>query len=129
MKSSALPVLALLLLAGILIAAPDFAGTWIGKTDIPDVGTDDLTLVIKKSEDAQTKAVVYSATLADTLGYVVPGTEFKEIKVQGNEMTFQFPIVDGNFITGKLVLKDETLVGSWANAEGLSAEMKFEKKK
>lgn len=129
MKSSALPVLAVFLLAGILVAAPDFAGTWIGKTDIPDVGTDDLTLVIRKSEDAQSKAVVFSAAISDTLGYVSPGTEIREIKVEGNEMTFQFPLVDGSFVAGKLALKDETLVGSWANAEGMSAEMKFERKK
>jgi hypothetical protein len=129
MKSYALPVIALLLLAGVLAAAPDFAGTWIGKTDVPGAGTDDLTLVIQKNIDAQTKAVVYSATFADTLGYAPTGTEFKEIKVEGNEMTFQFLIVDGSIITGKLALKDETLVGVWANAEGMSSEMKFERKK
>ena len=130
MKSAALPVLALLLAAGVLIAAPDFAGTWAGKTEVPNAGPDDLTLVIQKKEDAQTKAVVYSATLVDTLGYVAPGTEVKEIKVEGNEMTFQFYLVDGTtLISAKLTYKEETLSGTWVHPEGDSAELKFERKK
>jgi hypothetical protein len=129
MKSYALPLLAVMILAGVLVAAPDFAGTWTGKTDIPNIGTDDLTLVIQKKEDPQTKTVVFSAVLSDTLGYVAPATEVKEIKVAGSEMTFQFPLVDGSVIAGKLAFKDETLVGSWANDEGMAAEMRFERKK
>jgi hypothetical protein len=129
MRSFALPALALFLLVGVLAAGPDFTGTWIGKTDIPNVGTDALTLVIQNKEDVQAKTVIYAVTLTDTLGYAPPGTEFREIKVEGNDMMFQFYIADGSLITGRLTLKDDALVGAWANAEGDGAEMKFERKK
>jgi hypothetical protein len=130
MKSFALPVLAVFLLAGVLAAAPDFTGSWAGKTEISGVGTDDLSLVIQKKEDAQTKTVVYAATLADTLGYIAPGTEAREIKVEGGEMSFQFYIVNGTLISCKLTLKDDAMVGVWLDAaSGESAEMKFERKK
>jgi hypothetical protein len=129
MRSFAPPVLALFLLAGLLAAAPDFAGTWIGKTEIPGVGMDDLTLVIQKKENAQTKTVVYAATITDTLGYVAPGTEAQEIKVEGAEMTFHFYIVDGSVVTNKITLKDDVIIGAWANAEGTGAEMRLERKK
>jgi hypothetical protein len=129
MRSFALPVLAVCVLAAALAAAPDFVGTWIGRTEVPGAGMDELTLVVQKKEDVQAKTVAYAVAFTDTLGYAPPGTEVREIKVEGDSMTFQFNIVDGSLITGKLILKDDTLVGVWANVEGEGAEMRFERKK
>jgi hypothetical protein len=129
MKSAVLPALLVLLLAGSLAAAPDFTGTWLGKTEIPGAGINDMTLVIQKKVDAQTKAVTYLATLTDVMGYIPPGTEAGEVKVDGSEMTFQFTIVDGTLISGKLTLKDDVLVGAWSTPDGMGAEMRFERKK
>ncbi len=123
MKSSALFVLAVFLCAAALAAAPDLSGTWIGKTEVPNAGPDELTLVIQKKEAA------YIGTISDTVGYLAPGTELKEIKVEGNDMTFQFVLVDGTLMSAKLTFKDETLSGSWVHPEGDTAEMKFERKK
>lgn len=129
MRSFALPVLAIFLLAGILAAAQDFTGTWIGKTEVTGGESDDLTLVIQKNVDPQTKAVAYSVVFTDTLGYAPPGTEVREVKVEGAEISFQFTIVNGTEISGKLTLKDDRLVGAWASAEGEGAVMSFERKK
>ena len=129
MKSFALPVLAVCVLAGVLAAAQDFTGTWIGKTEVNGGDPDELTLVIQKSVDSQTKAVTYSVVFTDTLGYAPPGTEVREVKVEGAEISFQFTIVNGIQIWGKMTLKDNTLVGTWASAEGEGAVMSFERKK
>jgi len=123
MRSNVVPVLAFFILAGALAAAPDFVGAWIGKTEIPEAGIDELTLVIQKKEAA------YFGAISDTLGYLAPGTELKEIKVDGDVMAFQFYLVDGSLMSGKLTLKDETMTGTWIHPEGNSAEMKFERKK
>ena len=120
---SAFSVLALVLLAGVLIAAPDFTGTWIGKTEVPNAGLDEITLVVQKKE------AVYTGIMSDTLGYLAPGTELKEIKIEGNDMTFQFPLIDGTLMSAKLTYKDEALTGAWAHPEGDMAEMKLERKK
>ena len=129
MRSFALPVLAAFVLAGAVAAAPDFVGTWVGKTEVPGGDLDDLTLVIQKKEDAQTKSIIYSVAFSDTLGYAPPGTEVREVKVEGAEMSFQFTIVDGTTISGKLTLKEDALVGAWFTPEGDGAEMRFERKK
>jgi hypothetical protein len=122
MRTAIIPVLVLLLLAGV-VAAPDFVGTWIGKTQVPDGSTDDLTIVIQNKDN------VYSGTIVDTLGYAPLGTELKEIKVEKNEMSFQFFIVDGSLIVCRVALKDETLTGAWTNAEGDGAAVVLERKK
>ena len=67
--------------------------------------------------------------MSDTLGYLAPGTELKEVKVEGNDMTFQFPLIDGTLMSAKLTFKDETLTGIWVHPEGDAAEMKLERKK
>jgi hypothetical protein len=123
MRSSIISILAVLVLAGGLLAADDFTGTWIGKTDVPNAGSDDLTLIIQKKDG------VYAGTFSDSLGYLVPGTELKEIKVEGSDMSFQFVIADGTLLFGKLALKDGKLSGTWAHPEGDVAEMRFERKK
>jgi hypothetical protein len=129
MKSAVLPALLVLLLAGSLVASQDFTGTWLGKTEVPEAGINDMTLVIQKKTDAQTKAVTYLATLSDVMGYIPPGTEAGEVKVEGSEMTFSFYIFDGTLISGKLTLKDDVLVGAWMTPEGVGAPMRFERKK
>ena len=123
MRSSVISILAVLILAGGLVAGEDFSGTWIGKTDVPNAGTDDLTLTIQKKDG------IYSGVFSDTLGYLVPGTEMKEIKVEGSDMSFQFVLADGTLLSAKLTMKDGKLSGTWAHPEGDTAEMRFERKK
>jgi len=104
-------------------SAPDFAGTWLGKTEVPDQGTDELILVLKKGESG------YSGTITDSLGMIVKETELKEIKVEDKAISFKFPLVDGTMISVKLTLDGDKMTGAWEHPEGGSGAIELEKKK
>ena len=103
--------------------ASDPAGTWIGKTEVPNQGTDSLTLVLEKT------AKGWAGTVVDTLQLIAPQTVLVDIKVEGGEITFHFPLVDSSMIECKLKMDGEKMTGQWATAEGETGELTFEKKK
>jgi len=111
--------------AGLLAyaAAPDITGTWIGKTDVPDVGIDELTLVFKKTPDG------YVGVFSDSLGQLAKDTELKDIKLEGSQVTFNFPIIDGTILQGTLKIDGDKMTGAWTHPEGNSATWTFERKK
>ena len=45
----------------------DINGTWIGTTEVPEQGTDQVTMVLKKAENG------YTGTIADSLAMIAPG--------------------------------------------------------
>ena len=63
-------------LAGLLAyaAAPDITGTWIGKTEVPNAGVDELTLVIKKT------ATGFTGTLSHAAGTTIRAFAHQELK-------------------------------------------------
>ena len=73
-------------LAGLLAyaAAPDITGTWIGKTEVPNAGVDELTLVIKKT------ATGFTGTFSDTLAQVEKDAAITAVKLEGDDLTFNF---------------------------------------
>lgn len=119
---------ALVILAALAFSAPraekiDFSGTWLGKTDIPNAGPDDLTLVLKKEKEG------YSGTFVDTLQVVVPETQILNAKVEGSVLTFTLPLADGMSVACKLTLEGDKMTGSWEHPEGDTGALVFEKKK
>ena len=112
-------------LAGLLAyaAAPDITGTWIGKTEVPDAGNDDLTLVIKKT------ATGFSGTFSDTLVQVNKDIEISAVKLEGNELSFNFSLIDGTLMTAKLKIDGDQMTGTWGHPEGDVGSMTFERKK
>jgi hypothetical protein len=110
-------------LTGFAVVPPDVVGTWLGKTEVPDQGPDELTLVIAKSEDG------YSATLVDTLGLIAKDTAVKDIKLQDNDLTFHFPLVDGMEISTKMSVDGNKMTGAWTTPEGEMGALVFERKK
>ena len=121
---SAFSLLALVPLAGVLIAAPDFAGTWIGKTDVPNAGLDESTLVIQKKDSRLHRH------LSDTLGYARPRNRAQG--GQGRGKRHDLPVSPHRrhaLCPPSSPIKDETLTGAWDHPEGDAAEMKLERKK
>jgi len=110
-------------LTGFAVAPPNIVGTWLGKTEVPDQGPDDLTLVVTKGEEG------FSGTLVDTLGLIAKDTVVKDIKIQDNELTFHFPLTDGAEISIKMTVDGDKMTGAWAHPEGDMGALVFERKK
>ncbi|MDP2913840.1 MAG: hypothetical protein Q8O91_00130 [Candidatus Aminicenantes bacterium] len=110
-------------LTGFAAAQPDIVGTWLGKTEVPNQGPDDLTLIITKGETG------FSGTLVDTLGLIIKDTEVKDIKFQDKELTFYFPLIDGAEISVKMTVDGDKMTGAWAHPEGDMGALVFERKK
>ena len=112
-------------LAGLLAyaAAPDIAGTWIGKTEVPNAGVDELTLVIKKT------ATGFAGTFSDTLGQLNKDSEITAVKLEGDELSFNFPLADGTLMTAKVKVDGDQMTGTWGHPEGSVGSMTFERKK
>lgn len=104
-------------------SAPDLAGTWIGKTEVPDQGMDEITLVLNKDEKG------YTGTVVDTLGLIAKDTEIMDVKVEGNEISFRFPLTDGAMISVKMTADGNKMAGAWVHPEGDTGVLSFEKKK
>jgi hypothetical protein len=116
--------LALAVLAGVAFASgPDIVGTWLGKTEIPEAGLDEVTLVITKTETG------YAGQASDTLGYVAQNTEIKDIQLKDAELTFSFPLVDGQTVALRLTVEADKMTGMWTTSEGATGTIVFEKKK
>jgi len=130
-----LPVWKKIFLSGILIAmvsivmavpradAADFSGTWMGKTNLPHFGPEVFTLVLKKEKDANTGMVV-----VDSLDIVKPDTPIQNIEVEGDVITFTFPLVDGTTLSCHLTFEGEKMKGYWSHSAGARGIIVFEKK-
>ena len=110
-------------LTGFAVVPPDIIGTWLGKTEVPDQGPDELTLVFVKGEEG------FSGTLVDTLGLIAKDTAVKDIKIQDNDLTFHFPLVDGMEISVKMAVDGNMMKGAWTTPEGDMGTLVFERKK
>jgi hypothetical protein len=124
-KSSGMILILLASLAGLIAyaAAPDITGTWIGKTDVPGAGADDLTLIVKKTSTG------FAGTFNDTLGQVNKDAEISSVKLEGADLSFNFPLVDGTMMIAKLKIDGDTMTGTWGHPEGGMGDMTFKRKK
>ncbi len=114
---------AVLAFAAAALAAADFAGTWNGKTEVPDTGVDEIVLVLIKTEAG------WTGTINDSLGVIAKDTPLADIKVDGDKITFTFAIADGNIIDNRLTIAGDRMTGEWVHPEGDSAPFEFERKK
>jgi hypothetical protein len=101
----------------------DISGTWVGSTEVPDQGTDQVTMVLKKAEDG------YTGTIADSLGVIAPGTELRNVTVANGTLSYSFSLADGAVVTIKLKADDEKMTGEWTHQEGQTGTIVFERKK
>ena len=103
----------------------DLSGTWVGETEVPDQGTDELTLVLEKKEGE------YTSTISDSLG-MLDETESEDIEFKDNNLSFNFSIYDGYstmkvYIT--LTVEGDTMTGYWETEDGGTGSIKLEKEK
>jgi hypothetical protein len=101
----------------------DFSGTWIGKTEVPDIGTDEVTLVLRKVDKG------YGGTIVDNQGVIAANTEIKDVTIIGDKMSFTFNLADGNLITIKLLVTSEKMTGQWEHPEGSAGAIELVRKK
>jgi hypothetical protein len=101
----------------------DLSGTWIGKTEVPDAGIDDLQLVLKKEKES------YSGTITDGLGVISPATEIKVVEITGDAMTLTFPLADGAMVVFRLKTAEDKIVGQWEHPSGSTGALEFARKK
>jgi hypothetical protein len=121
---------AIVLLAALIVvclaalAAPlAIEGTWLGKTEVPDRGPDELTLVLTKTETG------YAGKFTDSLGVMPPENEISAVKLEGDDLTFNFSIGDGTVLAARFKVEGEKMTGVWVHPEGESATMTLERKK
>jgi hypothetical protein len=115
--------LGVLILTGYAQKAPDLSGTWIGKTEVPDIGTDEVTLVLKKVDQG------YGGTIADNQGVIAANTEIKDVAIDGDKLSFIFNLADGNLITIKLTVAGDKMTGQWEHPEGSTGAIELVRKK
>lgn len=109
---------------GFLFAhAEDLSGTWAGTTVIN--GMDEtLTLVLKKNGDT------YTGNVTDSAGFSNE-TEIESIKIEGDQLSFTFPIdTGGTYITIYVTLEvsENEMTGEWTSDDGGSGPVELEKK-
>jgi len=121
-------LLALGLVAQVAVSAQtpkpvDLTGTWIGKTDVPNQGPDEVTIVFRKIDN------VYAGTIVDSLGMIARDTEMKDVELKGDELTLNFPLVDGTTILCRLKVAGDKITGQWGHPEGDVGDFEFTRKK
>lgn len=116
-------VLAVVAVRSASASAPEFTGTWLGSTDVPDVGSVQVTLVVKKTDAG------YSAAISDSALIIAQDTEARDLKVDGDTMSFWFPLASGETVSTQLTIAGDTLSGGWQHESGQTGSLRFERKK
>ena len=101
----------------------DISGTWVGETEVPEQGTDEMTLVIEKTDGE------YAATISDSFGMLMD-TECEDLEYKNDTLSFNMSIFDGySDMTVYITLKVEgdTMAGHWETEDGNTGEITMEK--
>jgi len=110
---------------GMSARAADWSGTWVGVTQVPDVGEDRLKLELKADGDS------YTGLMSDAAGIVV-ANPITKLKVEGALLTFDIEVNNGSAafpVHVSMKADGETLAGSWTTDEGMSAPMTLTRQK
>ncbi len=103
--------------------APSLGGTWIGKTEVPGVGTVELTLDLQRTEKG------YSGTIASGHpGVIHAGTEIRDITADGENLAFVFPLADGIQLFMKLAVDGDIMSGRWEHPAGTTGAVELVKR-
>ncbi len=103
----------------------DLSGTWVGQTEVPDQGTDEITLVLEKINGE------YSGRASDSLG-MLEDVECEEIEFKEGTLTFHFSIFDGyEYMTVWMILdvEGDKMSGYWEVEDGTTGSVEMERVK
>jgi hypothetical protein len=103
----------------------DLSGTWVGVTQVPNVGEDAIKLELKADGSS------YSGVMSDSAGMVAPAP-VTNLKLEGSALTFDISVNNGEAtFPAHITLKadGDTLVGSWATDAGDSAPLTLARQK
>ena len=117
-----LAVIAAALLSAPLRAAEDPAGLWIGTTEVPNQGTDQVRLAIARIDGG------YGGLMTDSLG-VVAGEPLREVTFADGALAFGFTLTDGTQMRMKLKVTGDRMAGEWQTPDGEAGAITFERKK
>lgn len=102
----------------------DITGTWVGETEVPDMPEPDkITLVMEKVDRE------YKGTVSDSMEMLLD-TECEEIKLEGNELTFNFLVFTGEEymrVYMILTVEGDMIKGYWESEDGSSASIELKK--
>ena len=104
--------------------ADDISGVWVGETEVPDQGPDELTLILEKAGDS------YTGTISDSFGMLVDA-ECEDIEYNDNVLTFNFSIYDGYssmIVYIEMNVEGDTMTGHWETEQGDTGEVNMVKK-
>lgn len=113
-------------LTGLAQEAPNLDGTWVGKTDIPGVGTVEMTLVLKRAEKSYCGTISISHSGGE--GVIQASTEIRDVTTDGEKFSFVFPLTDGSLVLLKLVVAGGQMTGQWEHASGSTEAVELVKK-
>jgi hypothetical protein len=111
--------------AGVAARAADLSGTWVGVTQVPDIGEDRLKLELKADGDT------YTGLMTDAAGIVV-ANPITKVKVEGALLTFDIEVNNGSAafpVHVSMKADGDTLAGSWTTDDGMSAPMTLTRQK
>ena len=117
-----LAVIAVTLPSVPLGAAEDPVGEWIGTTEVPDQGTDQVVLTIRKADGG------YGGLMTDSLGMVAK-VDLQDVQFADGILSFGFSLTDGAQMTMKLKVTGDKMTGEWRHPEGDVGTITFERKK
>jgi hypothetical protein len=113
---------AAVILAVPLRAAEDPAGLWVGITEVPEQGPDQVTLTITQVDGA------YAGSMFDSLGMVAK-TDLRDVRFADGMLTFGFSLNDGAQMTMTLKVAGDKMAGEWRHPEGDVGAIIFERKR
>ncbi|MFC2157236.1 hypothetical protein ACFLT9_05305 [Acidobacteriota bacterium] len=112
------------LTGGMVFAQTDLTGTWIGATEVPDIGEDAITLVLVKKENTYTGTITDSAGMAEE-------AEITDVDFSEGKLTFNFTIYNGSEymdVACALTVDGNKMTGQWETEDGSSGSIELEKK-
>ena len=104
-----------------LWAAENPVGTWVGITEVPDQGADEVTLTIAKSNGG------YTGTMTDSLGMVAKEA-LRDIAFAEGVLTIGFALTDGTAMKMTLKIAGDKMAGEWQHPEGDVGAITLERK-
>ncbi|MCU0249036.1 MAG: hypothetical protein MUE61_02405 [Vicinamibacterales bacterium] len=103
-------------------AAEEPAGLWVGTTNVPDQGADQVTLAITKIGDG------YGGTMSDSLN-IVAKEALRDVRFADSVLSFGFTLTDGTLMKMTLTLSGDKMAGEWETPDGEIGAIAFERKK